>query len=126
MSREELEQVNATRQRAVELIFPLCSALKEEKEQTVSQRLSLLRRFLEETGAEQRIEALRRQLEAEGDLEREKEYAQSYDKVMELFGQFETLMGNERMTLQVFSEILEAGFSEIQVGLIPAALDRLV
>ena len=43
-----------------------------------------------------------------------------------LFGQFETLMGNERMTLQVFSEILEAGFSEIQVGLIPAALDRLV
>lgn len=126
LSREELEQVNATRQRAVELIFPLCSALKEEKEQTVSQRLSLLRRFLEETGAEQRIEALRRQLEAEGDLEREKEYAQSYDKVMELFGQFETLMGNERMTLQVFSEILEAGFSEIQVGLIPAALDRLV
>lgn len=56
----------------------------------------------------------------------QKEYEQAYKKVVELFDQFVSLMGDEELNLQEYTQILEAGFSDIQVGLIPPAVDQLM
>ncbi len=56
----------------------------------------------------------------------QKEYEQAYKKVIELLDQFVSLMGEETLNLQEYIQILEAGFSDIQVGLIPPALDQLM
>ena len=49
-----------------------------------------------------------------------------YRLVMELLEQIYELLGEETISLQEFSDILEAGFGEIEVGTIPQNVDRVV
>ena len=58
--------------------------------------------------------------------EKAREYAQIYRLVMELFEQIEGLLGDEEISLQEFSDILDAGFGEIEMGIIPGGIDRVV
>ena len=57
---------------------------------------------------------------------RAKEYGQIYRLVMELLEQVYQLLGEEQISLQEFADILEAGFGEIEVGIIPQNVDRVV
>ncbi|MBO5335884.1 MAG: helicase-exonuclease AddAB subunit AddB [Lachnospiraceae bacterium] len=62
----------------------------------------------------------------QGDLSKAREYAQIYRLVMELLNQIHQLLGEEEISLQEFSDILEAGFGEIEVGTIPQNVDRIL
>ena len=44
----------------------------------------------------------------------------------ELFERLTALLGKEQVTRKEYAEILDAGFAEIQVGSLPAAIDRVV
>ena len=57
---------------------------------------------------------------------KEKEYAQIYRLIMELFDQIIDLIGAEKMSIREFSDILDAGFNEIEVGSIPQSVDRVI
>ena len=57
---------------------------------------------------------------------REREYAQVYEAVDELLEKCEQILGNEKVSLKEYMEILEAGFAEIQLGVIPPTLDQVV
>ena len=52
------------------------------------------------------------------------EYAQIYRLVMELLEQICALLGDEELELKEFAEILDAGFAEIKVGIIPQNVDK--
>lgn len=54
------------------------------------------------------------------------EYTQVYGKIMELLDKFVTLLGDEKVTLREFNDILDAGFNEIKVGLIPQSKDAVI
>ncbi len=62
----------------------------------------------------------------DGDFSREKEYSQIYIRTCELLEQIHTLVGTEKMDLEEFYGILEAGFEEIEVGTIPQSVDRII
>ncbi|MFR0986763.1 MAG: hypothetical protein ACLSFZ_09770 [Frisingicoccus sp.] len=62
---------------------------------------------------------------AEGDFVREREYAQVYEAVDELLEKCEHF-GEWKVSLKEYMEILEAGFAEIQLGVIPPTLDQVV
>ena len=49
-----------------------------------------------------------------------------YAAVDELLGKCEQILENEKVSLKEYMEILEAGFAEIQVGVIPPTLDQVV
>lgn len=76
------------------------------------------------------LQAKMEQLEAEfteqGDLAKAKEYGQVYPLIMDLLNQIYELLKEEAMTLQEFSDILTAGFSELKVGTIPQNVDQVV
>lgn len=55
-----------------------------------------------------------------------REYGQIYGLVMELFDRLYHLLGDEKVTVRDYREILEAGLAQIQVGMIPACVDRVV
>ena len=55
-----------------------------------------------------------------------KEYGQVYGLVMDRFDRSVALLGEEVMGQREYAEILDAGFAEIKVGLIPAVVDRIV
>ena len=61
-----------------------------------------------------------------GEFRLEKEYTQVYGLVRELLDRLSQLLGEEKVSRQEFQEILDAGFAEISVGVIPATVDRVV
>lgn len=118
---EELEQVNRTRECLVDALKPLMDVGAQVKDYVCS-----LYRFIIQNNSYQKLEKMRADFEETGDRVRAAEYAQIYRLVMELLEQLYELLSEERMSLQEFVDILDAGFGEIQVGTIPQNVDRVV
>ena len=119
---EALAAVNDLRQRLMDQV----DMLHMEGEESVKCYIDKLYDFLVENQVQAKLVAYQAQFEAEGQAARAREYAQIYRLVMELLDQIYQLLGEETISLQEFSDILEAGFGEIQVGTIPQNVDRVV
>lgn len=62
----------------------------------------------------------------ENGMEKEaREYEEIYGLVMELFERLCELLGDEEISKKEYLEILNAGFKELKVGMIPAGADRV-
>lgn len=55
-----------------------------------------------------------------------REYSQIYEIVLEVLDRLVELLGEEKMDLKEFKEILDTGFSEARIGLIPPGVDQVV
>ncbi len=62
----------------------------------------------------------------EGQLSLAREYEQVYEIVLGVFDRLVELLGREEMKLGEFRELLETGFSEARLGLIPPGVDQIV
>ena len=60
-----------------------------------------------------------------GQMDMQKEYEQVYQMVMDLFDKMVELLGEEEMSLAEYTELLETGFEELKVGIIPPTMDRV-
>lgn len=58
-----------------------------------------------------------------GDGAKAKEYDQIYAHVMDLMDKIVELLGDEEVTVQEFGELMDAGFDEIRIGVIPSITD---
>ena len=61
----------------------------------------------------------------EGKAELQKEYTVIYRMVIELLDKLVQLLGTEEMSLEEYAQLLEAGFEEAKVGLIPPSNDQV-
>ncbi len=119
---EALGRVNELRSRLMEQTQMLCLAGREP----VKEYVGKLYDFLVHNRVQAKLDAYRARFEGEGQMARAREYAQIYRLVMDLLNQIYQLLGEETISLKEFSDILEAGFGEIQVGTIPQNVDRVV
>ncbi len=119
---EELAELNALRERLTAQVEML--HLKEKE--PVKSYVNALYDFLVRNRVQQKLAGFQARFEEKGELARAREYAQIYRLVMELLDQIYTLLGEERISMKEFGEILEAGFGEIQVGTIPQNVDRVL
>ena len=55
-----------------------------------------------------------------------KEYAQVYGVVIELFDKFVELLGDTKIALKVYCEMLDAGLEEAKIGVIPPGPDQVM
>ena len=55
-----------------------------------------------------------------------KEYSQIYEIIMELLDKMADVLGEERVTVKEFQELLEAGLQEAKVGVIPPSADQVL
>lgn len=116
-----LEQLNDTRQQLMEQIAPLL-----EKQETAGEMVKMLYDFIVAGRIQEKLAGYEKFFMENGELERAREYAQIYRLVMELLEQIMALLADEPMTLREFADILDAGFDEIEVGIIPGSVDRVV
>lgn len=93
---------------------------------TVTERTAALTRFLEELKLEEKLRKKAEAFGARGNVEFEREYSQVYGLIIDLFDRTAALLGDEKVSRDEYRDILDAGFAEIKVGLIPAAVDRVV
>ena len=122
MGEEELEQLQSLQKRFMESLVPLQS-VKEEKANVLVEQLYC---FLTSLKVQDKMKRLEREFEAKQDFVKVKEYSQMYRLIMELLEQIHQLLGEEVLTWKEFSELLEAGFGEIQVGVLPKQVDRVL
>lgn len=119
---EKLAVLEDMRKRLIQELEPLLDI----KEKTASAYVMALYSFLTLNQTANKMAAFEKMFHDKQDIAREKEYAQVYRLVMQLLEQIMGLLKEERMGLKEFKDILEAGFSEIEVGSIPQNVDRVL
>lgn len=125
MEEPELERVNEIRERFVAEMEELMLVLKSRKK-TVSDITKALHAFFMKEELQKRVKEQENQFANNGKLALEKEYAQVYRIVIELFDQFVELLGTEKISLKEYCDLLDAGLEEAKVGIIPPSFDQVV
>lgn len=120
---EDFVRINETREQVVRELTPL---FKMECQGTAGDYTKALRTFIQEIHGEEQLKAYSEGFRAEGNFVREREYAQVYEAVDGLLEKCEQILENEKVSMKEYMEILEAGFAEIQLGVIPPTLDQVV
>ena len=120
-----LDRMNEARIKFMEDIRPLYETLKD-KEKTLQDYTTALYELGVRLRIEQKLEEYRKHFAEENLVLIAKEFEQVYRIVMELYDQMVLLLGMEHCSLKEFSEVLDTGFVEVKVGLIPPGVDEIV
>lgn len=120
-----LEELNGFKETVMAPLRRLREAFGRE-DSTVASMTGAVASFLMEMGIEEKLLDREEKFREMGEFNLAMEYSQVYGLVMDLFDRLAGLLGNEHVSRREYGEILDAGFSEIQVGLIPATVDRVV
>ena len=125
MTEEELAEVNTLREKALSGLEPLRKSLKDKKADAEVMTRSIYE-YLTDLSVQEHLLQYEQQFEQEGNLSLAKEYSQIYGMVMDLFDKLVMLLGDCQVSLEEYAQLLDAGFSEMKVGLIPAGTDQVV
>lgn len=125
MDEGELEQLNCIREYFLQEVGELCEAL-QNKEQTVKEMIQTLCLFMERLSYQQQLKQYETYFEQRGKLAEAKTYNQIYGNICEILDKMANILGDDRMDLEQFIHILEAGLEETKVGVIPAGLDQVL
>ena len=125
VEEEELAALNGLRVRFVENIDGLMLVLKQ-RSKTVKDITSAIYDYLVVQQCQKRVKEMEEKFQEQGELALAKEYAQVYRIVIELFDKFVELLGDEKISLKEYCELLDAGLEEAKVGVIPPSLDQVV
>lgn len=122
---EALGELNHLRVRFVEKIQELVFVLKQ-RSKTVRDITLAVYTFICGEGMQEKLSVMEQEFQKRGELTLAKEYAQIYRIVIDLFDKFVGLLGDEKISLREYCELLDAGLEEAKVGVIPPSLDQVV
>ncbi len=125
MAGYTMEGINEIREKAIENLLPLRDAMKKE-DATVRDVLEAIVTMMQEDNVYDYVESQKDWYEEHGDLVRAELYDQLYEKVLEVFDQFEQTLGRQKILVEEYHDILLAGFAEIKAGVIPATSDCII
>jgi len=119
-----LDQINGTRAKIVEPLLKFRSLTKGRKK--IIELCTAVYEFLQEIGVQEKIEQLEEQFRKEGYLNIANQYRQIWNIAMAVLDQLVEVMGDEYCNIERFRNLLETGFGEYEIGLIPPALDQVL
>ena len=122
---EKLARLNGYRQQIYEFTERAQTLFQNKK--TVREKTEALWRFLTETAQmPQRIDMARAALEAGGKLEYAESTAQIWKSIVSLFDQIVEILGEEELSDDEYAQILQQGFAEMEIGLLPPTNDQVI
>ena len=122
--QQELEAVNGLRERLWQQFAPLREVFKGKG--TVLEVSKALYGLMASLDVEGRLREYEAYFQEEGETALAGEYAQIYRVVMDLLDKMVELLGEERIQVREYREILEAGMEAAAIGIIPPGYDRVV
>lgn len=117
--------INDVREKVAEVLLPLYKETVPKKH-TVRHFAEVFCNFFEEQGFYRFIMEKADLFTEQGELALAGEYGQIYGIVLSVFDRLVELLGDEEMKLSEFKELLDTGFSEARIGLIPPGTDQIV
>lgn len=122
---EDLNQFNGLREQVVSLIETARERIGRYN--TAGEKIKGLYHFLADDFAmEDRIEAMALAQQQAGFLEGAAETAQSWNVICSIFDQIVETVGEERLSGKALRQIVEAGLSEMEIGIVPANPDSVL
>lgn len=96
------------------------------KNMTVKEISDVIRQFVAEQELERRLQESCERFKELEEYSLAAEYSQTFKLVAELFDKLDSLLGEEKLTLREYRRLLDDGFDEIKVGIIPMVMDQVV
>lgn len=121
-----LQRLNALRKKWMEMLSPLLAVTEKGKVVTAGELTEAVREVTTRCLAKEKLDAEASQLEEANDSERAAEFRQIYEKTEALLTQIQELLCHEKMDVREYAQILDAGFSQMEVGTIPRKVDRVL
>ena len=118
------ERINKLRQLIVGSLKSFQNRIKKAK--SGRDKCEALYLFLDENEIPKKIEFLRNQAESEGKLSVAREHDQVWKAVVELLDQFVETLGEEEVSMKLFTNILETGMDSMRFALVPPAIDQVL
>ena len=109
----------------IESFAPLWEIFRT-KEAAVREVSEVFYEMMRRLRIEEQLLAYAEEFEQEGENALAKEYSQIYRIVMDLLDKTVELLGDERISIREYREILQAGLEASSVGVIPPGYDRVV
>ena len=119
----DLEALESVRQKFMADLEPVVGTFLNKT--NVESRITSLYNYMVALQVEQQLYSKEKELLELGEQTKSKEYGQIYRVVMDLFEKCVQVLGNEYLSIQELSEILDAGFEAAKVAVIPPGYDTV-
>ena len=121
----EVTELEELRKRFVALTDPVAETFSKRRS-TVREKTEALLSFIEEGQAEELLAKRAEELLAEGRTENAKEYERILPYIRSIMEKLIAVLGNETISVRDYRALLEAGFAEGKLGIIPPGNDRVI
>ena len=125
MNPAALPKLEQLRQRVCALVDPLSDALADRRG-TVRTRSEALYRFFASLHTEEKLKQREEICRSEGKYALAQEYAQVYPYVCAFLDKLVSVLGEEKISMQDYRALIEAGFAEGKIAVIPPGSDRVL
>ena len=122
--KEMEEELNASRAFISAPILRLANRLK--KAANGRELCTALYMYLEELEIPAKLEKMQMESEREGYLLLSRQHEQAWNEVMNVLEQYVELLGDEKVHIKEFADIIETGLESLQFSLVPPAIDQVI
>ncbi len=120
-----LNQINSWRREGVSALMKFHEMVGGGRK-SVREITGSLYHLLEDLGVSATLEQWAEKIRREGDLVQAEEHAEVWALLVGLLDELVVALGEEKVSLRDYRQILEAGLSRLTLGLIPPSLDQVV
>lgn len=121
---EDLIKVNELRERFIGPFVQMDKTINSDS--TVKDIAVALYRFITSFDFEGKIKERGKLYEDKNEAVKAKEYSQIYQVIMDILDKLVGILGDEKMSLDEFKDIYEAGLSAASIGVIPPTADSVI
>ncbi|MFU0788630.1 MAG: helicase-exonuclease AddAB subunit AddB [Virgibacillus proomii] len=117
------KRINCYRRQVVQALKEFDTTMRQA--QTVQEQCEYLYNLLENLEVPYRLEQMRTAYDERAELEKGREQEQVWDAVIQLFDEMVEIAGEEKMSLDTFRKMLEAGFQTLKFAHVPPSIDHV-
>lgn len=125
ITQEDLPRLNTIRTDFMDYIGTFLENFKR-KNATVHQRTAALYELIEKTQLQKKCKLLEEGFTEKNELARAKEFSQIYKIIIDFLDKLVDILGEEKVSIELYRKLIETGFQEITIGIIPPNRDRVV
>lgn len=118
---QEIELTNEIRKKLITPVLSLASALAQGK--TCAEKCRALYEFMCTMNFSAKCSARADELEMNGEAYRAAEFRAASNKIVDVLDEAADALGGEKMSVSRFADIITAGITESEIGLIPSLAD---
>jgi ATP-dependent helicase/nuclease subunit B len=120
-----IEQLESVKHQAIKPLLDFIEVVQGKKH-TVKHITIAFYKFLQQLEVEKQVEQYVYKFKQEGNLLLERQYQQIFKLVIDVLDKIVEILGDEEVSIKEYAVILEAGFEQAQMGLVPPGLDQVV